>query len=539
MIGVSRPMKKTDNRTLWLLFLLLIGCSIPIFPYSQTHAQMGEPARARSIQNLIEAMGHEDWEIREKAVSVAASFRDPLIVKPMIDTALNDPNPYVKDRAIWALGAIGDQRAVEPLVSILKDDDVSIRQRAVEALAKIGGPETFEILTRLVLHDESPIIRHFALDELLSEKNSQLVSLLASELGNESSKIRENAALALAATKEPEAIDALATLATQDRDPAIRRLAASSLGEFRSGRAMPPLILALEDESPDVRKSAVESLMQLNDRRAVVPILKLLYDENQGVRDSAIQALGILNDPKATPDLIHVLDTGGQRDRANAVRSLASIDDPRAVDHLVKCALNEKDYTLRQLAFAAVARGRGGYGVKEKLIDVLYRDDSFGRENAIELLERINAPEALEPLASIAVKDAEPKIRYKATLALGSIDATKAAGLLEDSLKDQELFTRINAVEALEKIRSVKSVDVLIKALKNDENTIRARSASVLGAIGGMRSVRPLIESLRDPDLEVRKHAANALVSLTGQNFGQDIEQWEKWRTSVLKKADY
>ena len=487
---------------------------------------------------LIDSMRHEDWEVREKAVAIAASFRDPIVVEPLIEMAMNDPDPYVKDRAIWALGVIGDQRAVEPLVSILEEDDVAIRQRAVEALGKIDGPETLEILTRLTLYDENPMIRNFALDELLSQKNTELVSLFASELGNGSPKIRINAARALAATKAPEALDALAQLATQDDEPSIRKLAVVSLGKLKSSRALPGLILALEDESPDVRKSAVESLGQLNDRRAVIPILGLLADENIEVRNSAIQTLGILNDPEATPDLIHVLDTDGGRERISAVIALAGIGDPHAVDRLVECALHEKDHTVRKEATLAVSR-MGDYEIGERLIDALDHENSFSRENAIELLERRNDPEALEPLANIAINDSEPKIRSRATSAMGAIDASKAADFLEGALKGRDLSSRINAVEALQKIRSVKSADVLIKALKNDEDSVRARSASALGMIGDLRSVQPLIESLRDSDPEVRKNAASSLVSLTGQNFGQDFDQWENWSISVIKKYDY
>ena len=56
---------------------------------------------------------------------------DPLIV------ALGDKASYVRAMAAYALGNIGDKRAVDPLKRALKDRDSSVRKEAEEALAKL------------------------------------------------------------------------------------------------------------------------------------------------------------------------------------------------------------------------------------------------------------------------------------------------------------------------------------------------------------------------------------------------------------------
>ncbi|CAD7770620.1 HEAT repeats [Candidatus Methanoperedenaceae archaeon GB37] len=47
------------------------------------------------------------------------------------------PNKNVRGRAAWALEAIGDARAVEPLMEVLKDESENVRWGAADALRKI------------------------------------------------------------------------------------------------------------------------------------------------------------------------------------------------------------------------------------------------------------------------------------------------------------------------------------------------------------------------------------------------------------------
>ena len=51
--------------------------------------------------------------------------------------ALEDSDADVRWKAAYALGEIGDERAVEPLIEALKDSNKDVRENAAEALKKI------------------------------------------------------------------------------------------------------------------------------------------------------------------------------------------------------------------------------------------------------------------------------------------------------------------------------------------------------------------------------------------------------------------
>jgi HEAT repeat protein len=52
--------------------------------------------------------------------------------------ALKDEEYMVRGRAAEALGNLGDTRAVEPLKSLLNDENAYVREVVEEALTKLG-----------------------------------------------------------------------------------------------------------------------------------------------------------------------------------------------------------------------------------------------------------------------------------------------------------------------------------------------------------------------------------------------------------------
>ena len=46
--------------------------------------------------------------------------------------------PSVRRQAAWALGALGDARALEPLLTALKDSDASVRRQVAWAIGVVN-----------------------------------------------------------------------------------------------------------------------------------------------------------------------------------------------------------------------------------------------------------------------------------------------------------------------------------------------------------------------------------------------------------------
>ena len=98
---------------------------------------LGEIGDIRAVEPLIEALEEKDLDLYSTVTIALADIGDERAVEPLIE-ALKDANWYVRKCSVRALGIIGDERAVEPLIEALKDDDESVRESVSIALKEFG-----------------------------------------------------------------------------------------------------------------------------------------------------------------------------------------------------------------------------------------------------------------------------------------------------------------------------------------------------------------------------------------------------------------
>ncbi|GMV50346.1 MAG: hypothetical protein NBKEAIPA_00336 [Nitrospirae bacterium] len=101
-----------------------------------------------AVAALIDALQHEEWLVRLHAIEALGKLKSPEAVEPLLRTLFNDRDSAVREDVVRALGAIGDARAVDYLVLIMKEP--SLRLYAVEALGHIGDPRAVPILRLIV-----------------------------------------------------------------------------------------------------------------------------------------------------------------------------------------------------------------------------------------------------------------------------------------------------------------------------------------------------------------------------------------------------
>lgn len=236
----------------------------------------------RDVPGLIKALGYQKdtyGVMRRTAAETLGAIGDPRAVEPLI-AALADER--VRITAIEALGTIGDPRAVDPLVSTLNDPERYRREAAAKALGTIGDPRAIEPLIAVVKNGVS-----FA--------------------------------------------------------------AARAIIEIDDPRAVEPFIAMLGERDQNVREVAIEVLGALHDSRAVEPLIAVLKGETYALHPPAAKALGALGDPRAIEPLIACL----KRHDGYAAEALGAIGDPRAVEPLL-AALDDPDQDVRRAAARAL-----------------------------------------------------------------------------------------------------------------------------------------------------------------------------------------
>ena len=105
-------------------------------------------ARDKTEEALLKDLTDPDARIRDYAIRVLADRRSPAAV-PHLIARLQDPNPEVARRAAGALIAIGDRRAVTPLIDMTRHRRPEDAGPILYAIASLGGPEAEAFLFTL------------------------------------------------------------------------------------------------------------------------------------------------------------------------------------------------------------------------------------------------------------------------------------------------------------------------------------------------------------------------------------------------------
>ena len=116
----------------------------------------------------------------------------------------SESSVYVKESAVSALGMIGDEKAVDSLVSILEskkgflDKFTFLKERALEALNKLNfrGDRVFNAIVKS-LRDESAQVRINAIEVLMNSDDDRAVDLIKSMLDDPNKEVVQNAVIAL------------------------------------------------------------------------------------------------------------------------------------------------------------------------------------------------------------------------------------------------------------------------------------------------------------------------------------------------------
>jgi len=154
---------------------------------------IGSPA----FEPLMRAAQAPGWITRENAVWALGALGDAKAVS-VISTALKDNEAAVRRRGAWALGALDASEAVTALVGALSDVDAGVRRQAAWALGAIGDRAGVDGLLK-ALTDASPEVREQAAWALGAIGDTKATSDLAKALKDSDARVRRQAAWALGA----------------------------------------------------------------------------------------------------------------------------------------------------------------------------------------------------------------------------------------------------------------------------------------------------------------------------------------------------
>ena len=236
---------------------------------TESLGQIGDP---RASATLLPLLKDSSAAVRAKAVVALGILRSPASATALTPL-LRDKDRSVQANTAVALARIGDRSVTPELIKILEAKDT-------------GGAFS---------------TRFYAAFALGAMGDKRAVAVLIQGLSDRDKFVRSEAAQSLGQLREPAAVPALVSTLSKDQVDLVRWCAAQALGSIHDKRATGPLILALKDKNEDVREQAAKALGRLGDRAAVKPLIAALGDSDEAIPKAAVLALGRIGDASALP----------------------------------------------------------------------------------------------------------------------------------------------------------------------------------------------------------------------------------------------
>ncbi len=107
-----------------------------------------------AVSSLLAALTHAEWLVRLHAVEALGKMRCVAAVEPLLSVLFNDPDTAIREDALRALGLIGDARAVDFLLVVMREP--GLRPLAVEALGQIGDRRAVPALINVLEGTDRP-----------------------------------------------------------------------------------------------------------------------------------------------------------------------------------------------------------------------------------------------------------------------------------------------------------------------------------------------------------------------------------------------
>ncbi len=404
-------------------------------------AQQGAPDAGDVVARLFSnekdtSRGAYDYIVKYKPVDVAVKLGESLVVggdSTEKETALSLLKMYpfksvkdiyvkvleqtrsfvVKKEVITVLGNAGDRSFVIPIAKELESPFSGVREKAIYHLRIIGDDRMYPYIVKLS-ENKDPVFRVYALDALAYIYDFRLQPVVQALLRDENKSVRLLAIQCVQKNGIDKLYPAIRTMAGSDSDSEVRIEAINAIGKMNDTGALSVLLKTISNESVEVRLSTIQALRKMRMKQSLHAVSDRLAVES----DNQIKTICI-------DMMIEMRDGGGFRGierevmneeylplRIKSVYALGVIGGPRVSGLLIK-ALADKEYKVRAEACGALSGSKDRTTINA-LISVIRSDkERYVRLAALYAIEKARDKLSIIPLLDMYSNEKDPVFKFK------------------------------------------------------------------------------------------------------------------------------
>lgn len=467
-----------------------------------------------------------DEPLRLVAAMTAAQIGDSRAAGPLV-RASRDSEPTVREIAIWALGGVGGDAAVDRLVEVLTEGQ-SWREQALAAIAlgRVGGKKPTRALVdyygQLGANRYADYIAVALVWALGRTGDSSTVQVLGDALEKGSARVATVAAWSLASVGGQDALMKLLevnwTGSKIARRRAERGLALLGPLASRESRARDLLRLA------EIRREA----RLIDERQRSVDV--------EGMLDRLEQASGLARQDTGKADAMLEMYVAG------IVESARSAIDEGFSSRVFADLTDELGELSLGPIRASNAEGR----------QALTRIATSLAEDARAVVDADASVEAIALIAALGLEDdrarlnrwanhEDPSVRIMAVRGLSGFESEDVLNVLVKALKDPRFDIRVEAARALGTVFAASKTPAVASALTtklDDEfDSVGSTAAWALGQVGHADSVEPLTQALSTSRVPVKISILEALRDIGTPEAKRVLDRYSRHVDPRIRKA--
>lgn len=366
---------------------------------------------------LIDTLRDENLALRQRSVDTLIEKGSSSIAALIEALRIDDHD--IQFNLIKVLGALGDQRATQHLISLIEHAPESLQYEIIEALIQLNDPEAIDTLITTLGHKE-PSIRDLAAKGLTYLGNFSLPPLFLA-LHSPQWLIRSYAARILGQIRNKQAVAPLVDVLPHS-DSTFRKEVIGALGMLGDSKAVPALLHALTQGEQETIKPLIESLAKINDPRSIPAMIEALKAEEWGKHEYIVDQIASMG-PQVIDHAIRYSRDTSPRIRIGVAKILGWFQQPEVTTALITLT-RDADQEVRRITAGSLSQHRSEAGIRA-LVDLLVdANNSISSQAAKSIIQL--APHS-RPILIAALRNPNPKIRRRAATLLCRKDVHQGA----------------------------------------------------------------------------------------------------------------
>ncbi|MFC1524810.1 HEAT repeat domain-containing protein [Planctomycetota bacterium] len=312
------------------------------------------------IDKLIQQLGADDWEMREKATEELIALGH--WARPGLESALNSPDAEVRTRAQQIRIVLRWKEAflkrLEQLTNQLRKGTSLDQNLLNEVISFLGKGDSCLVLIDLLRDRVQPVLVRQRLVNTLAGVSEGLLQ---------------------------PAIPELLKLIKEETDPNIKYTLLNALGRAgKDERVIATLKGYLDDPNSNVRITAIQNLGRLGSADMVPLLIKFLKDPDDNVKAVAVSAIqNQRTDEVFNALLVTLKEVNKTNLKTQILHILSNFNNPRLVPVLIEMFKTEKDQRVFQSSLNIARRFKDNPELKKVLIELLRSSDTNKRSQVL------------------------------------------------------------------------------------------------------------------------------------------------------------